>query len=52
MKTQIRKYGNSTVIILDPEFIKYRDIKIGDWVDISDIIILKEANKNETKKDN
>lgn len=38
MKTQIKKYGNSTVIVLSPEFIKYMNLKEGDWVDISDIV--------------
>ena len=41
MKTQIKKWGDSKVIILSPEFIKYMELKIGDWVDISDIVKVK-----------
>lgn len=38
MKTQVKKYGNSNVIVLTKEFIKYLDLKEGDWVDISDLV--------------
>lgn len=38
MITQIKKYGDSKVIILSPEFMRYMKLKIGDWVDISDIL--------------
>jgi len=42
MKTQIKKWGDSRVIILSPEFLKYMELEIGDWVDISDIVKLKK----------
>jgi len=42
MKTQIKKWGDSTVIILQSEFIKFHDLKIGDWVDIADIVKVKK----------
>ena len=38
MITQIIKWGDSKVIILSPEFCKYMNLKISDWVDVSDII--------------
>ena len=38
MKTQVKKYGNSKVIVLTPEFMKYMEITVGDWVDISDLV--------------
>lgn len=38
MKTQIKKYGDSKVIVLSPEFMKFMKLNVGDWVDISDII--------------
>ncbi len=37
-KTQVKEYGNSKVIILSPEFLKFHELKVGDWVDISDIV--------------
>jgi antitoxin component of MazEF toxin-antitoxin module len=38
MKTQIKKIGTSKGIILSKEFLKYMQLKEGDWIDISDII--------------
>ncbi len=38
MKTQIKKWGDSKVIVLTQEFLKFHDLKIGDWLDISDAI--------------
>ena len=42
MKTQIRRYGNSHVILLSPEFLKYHELKEGDWIDIADIVKVKQ----------
>jgi len=44
MITQIKKWGNSKVIILPTEFLDYMNLKEDDWVDISDI------NKVEKQK--
>jgi len=38
MKTQIKKWGDSAAIVLNKEFIKFHNLKLSDWVDISDII--------------
>jgi len=38
MKTQIKKYGNSTILVLSTEFCNYHQLKVGDWVDIADIV--------------
>ena len=38
MKTQIKKWGDSKVIVLSPEFLKFHEIKEGDWLDISDAV--------------
>jgi len=38
MKTQVRKYGDSKVLVLVPEFCKFYNLEVGDWVDISDIV--------------
>jgi len=42
MKTQVKKRGDSKVIVLSPEFCKYHDLNEGDWVDISDILKVKQ----------
>jgi len=43
MKTEVKKSGGSLIIILPKQFVKYHNLKEGDWVDISDII--KDDNK-------
>jgi len=43
MKTQVKKWGDSKVIVLSSDFLKYMKLKEDDWVDISDII--KDDNK-------
>lgn len=42
MKTQIKEYGNSRVIILSTEFLKFHKLKVGDWVDVSDLVKVKK----------
>lgn len=41
MKTQIKKIGTSKGVIFPKEFLKYMDIDVDDWVDISDIVKVK-----------
>ena len=38
MKTQIKLYGNSKVLILSSEFINYMGLEVGDWIDLDDIV--------------
>ncbi len=38
MITQIKKYGDSKVIVLSTEFLKFHKLDTDDWVDISDIV--------------
>ena len=45
MKTQIKKWGDSSVIVLSSDFMKYHGVQIGDWMDLSDIIILSDKLK-------
>lgn len=45
MKTQIKKWGDSNVLVLSPDFMKYHEIKEGDWVDLSDAVIIKKDGK-------
>ncbi len=45
MKTQIKKHGNSNVLVLSPEFMKYHGAQIGDWIDMSDCIIISDLLK-------
>jgi len=49
MKTQIKKWGTSSVIILDPNFLRFYNLKVGDWVDLSDIVIVKKEKESERK---
>lgn len=42
MRTQIKKWGDSNILVLTPEFLKYHEAKLGDWVDLSDAIIIKK----------
>ncbi len=44
MKTQIKQIGTSKGIIIPKEYLKFHELKLGDWVDISDII---KVNKND-----
>jgi len=37
MITQIKTRGDSKVIVLTKEFLKFRGLKEGDWVDIADM---------------
>lgn len=46
MVTQIKKYGDSKVIVLSPEFMKYMKLEVGDWVDLSDIVKAEHPNGN------
>ena len=38
MKTQIKQCGSSGAIILNKEFMKFNNLKIGDWVDQEDLV--------------
>jgi len=42
MKTQIKSIGTSKGIILSKEFLKFHDLELGDWIDISDIIKVRK----------
>ena len=52
MKTQIKKHGNSNVLILSPDFMKYHDAKVGDWADLSDVIITKLTQEEKKHGNN
>jgi len=45
MKTQVKKWGDSKVIILSKEVCKYHGIKQGDWIDIADIVKVDKEKK-------
>ena len=51
MITQIKRYGNSLMLVLDPNFLKFRELKEGDWLDISDVVKVKKEEK-QNEKDN
>ncbi len=42
MKTQVKKIGTSKGIIISKEMMKYHNLKVGDWIDISDIVKVKQ----------
>jgi len=44
MKTQIKEYGNSKVLVLSPDFMKFHDAEVGNWVDLDDAIVIKKVN--------
>jgi len=45
MKTQVKKWGDSHVLVLSKEFMKFHCIKEGDWIDISDVVVLSDKLK-------
>lgn len=40
MKTQIKKYGDSKIIVLSADFLKFHNAVVGDWIDLSDVIVI------------
>lgn len=47
MRKEIKKWGDSVVIVLTKEDLKVYDLKAGDFVDISDLIKVKGASKKK-----
>ena len=47
MKTQVKKWGDSKILVLSPEFIKFHNIEIGDWLDIGDVVKVKPESFNQ-----
>lgn len=45
MITQIKRYGGSLVLLLDPTFLKFHDLKEGDWLDLSDVHKVKKEKQ-------
>jgi len=45
MKTQIKQYGNSNVLVLSSDFIKFHNAKVGDWVSLLDSIIIEPETR-------
>ena len=43
MKTQIKQWGDSKVLVLSSDFMKFSGAKVGDWVDLDDCIILSDS---------
>jgi len=50
MKTQIKKWGSSCILLLSPDWMSFNKANIGDWVDISDAFIVSEK-LNELKEE-
>lgn len=41
MRKEIKQYGNSAVIVLTKEDLKLHNLEIGDVVDLSDVVKVK-----------
>lgn len=50
MITQIKKWGDSKVIVFSAEFLKFHGLDVDDWIDISDIVKVKVEIWNEFLK--
>lgn len=43
MKIEVKKWGDSKVLVLPQNYIKYMKIEVGDWIDISDSVLIKKT---------
>lgn len=44
MIKQLKKWGASVIIRITPEDMEFYNLKVGDWVDISDIVKVTKSN--------
>ena len=51
MKTQIKEYGNSNVLVLSSDFMKFHKAEVGDWIDLDDAIIIKQEETDQNISD-
>jgi len=49
---KIKRYGSSFVLVLDKEFMEFRDLHVDEWVDLSEINKVKPENHNIKEEDN
>lgn len=45
MKLEIKKWGDSKIIVLPPHYIKYMKLEVGDYIDISDAVVHKDKER-------
>ncbi len=38
MKLQVKKWGDSLVLVLPTQFIQYHNLHVDDWLDLSDAV--------------
>ena len=50
MIAQIKKWGGSYIIVLDPKFMNFYNLEENDWLDISDIVKITKVNKEMNVK--
>jgi len=50
MNTQIKKWGSSYIFILPAEFMRFHNLKLGDWVNLDDIVKVKKVAENGSNK--
>ena len=46
MKLQIKKRGDSKVIVLPSPFLNFHNLKEGDWLDMGDVVKVKREDFN------
>lgn len=42
MKTQVKVWGDSKVLVLSADFLKFHNAEVGDWVDLDDVVVIKK----------
>lgn len=42
MRKQLKKWGDSVIIVISPEDLKNYNLKVGDIIDISDLVKIKK----------
>ncbi len=49
MRKEIKKFGNSAIIVIDAEDLRVYELKVGDVLDI-ELCKIKQLPKNQTAK--
>lgn len=44
MKTQIKRWGDSNVVVLSADFMKFHKAQVGDWVDLDGCMVLSKED--------
>ena len=52
MKTQIKQWGDSKVLVLSSDFMKFHNARVGYWIDLSEVVVINLLNKKEDQLQN